>query len=175
MQMTPDQVKGIVMFLMPGVVNEQKTTRKLLAATLQEQLGFKLGEKGRTAKELMWHISVADVWFLNSIADLSFGMEEGPKAPGTVREIVDWYETEYAKGVARVSAMTPDQLATPINFYNMYNMPAGIYLNFLVNHQLHHRGQLSTYLRAMNAHVPSIYGGSADEPFEMPATEAASA
>jgi uncharacterized damage-inducible protein DinB len=30
---------------------------------------------------------------------------------------------------------------------------------------IHHRGQLSTYVRALNAHVPSIYGGSADEPF----------
>jgi uncharacterized damage-inducible protein DinB len=36
----------------------------------------------------------------------------------------------------------------------------------LNNHCIHHRGQLSTYIRAMNAHVPSIYGGSADEPFQ---------
>ena len=45
------------------------------------------------------------------------------------------------------------------------NFPAVVYLQFLNNHMIHHRGQLSTYLRAMNAHVPSIYGGSADEPF----------
>jgi uncharacterized damage-inducible protein DinB len=50
------------------------------------------------------------------------------------------------------------------------NMPNVMYLGFMTNHSVHHRGQLSTYLRAMNAHVPSIYGGSADEPFEMPAT-----
>ena len=38
-----------------------------------------------------------------------------------------------------------------------------------ISHTIHHRGQLSTYLRPMGAKVPSIYGGSADEPFEMPA------
>ncbi len=102
-----------------------------------ERLDYKLGEKGRTTKELMWQIGASDVWFLNSIADLNFAMGEGPEAPGTVKEIVDWYETEYVRGVARVSAMTADRVATALNFYNVYNLPAGIYLNFLVNHQVH--------------------------------------
>jgi uncharacterized damage-inducible protein DinB len=38
------------------------------------------------------------------------------------------------------------------------------------NHSIHHRGQLATYLRPMGAKVPRIYGGSADEPMELPAT-----
>ena len=41
------------------------------------------------------------------------------------------------------------------------------YLNLMMNHMIHHRGQLSAYLRPMGAKVPSIYGGSADEPFQM--------
>jgi uncharacterized damage-inducible protein DinB len=45
-----------------------------------------------------------------------------------------------------------------------------LYLDVWMHHTIHHRGQLSTYLRAMNARVPDIYGGSADEQFEMPAT-----
>jgi uncharacterized damage-inducible protein DinB len=48
------------------------------------------------------------------------------------------------------------------------------YLGFLNNHMIHHRGQLSTYLRPMGAKVPSIYGGSYDEPF-MPAEAQSSA
>jgi uncharacterized damage-inducible protein DinB len=42
--------------------------------------------------------------------------------------------------------------------------------DFWIKHTVHHRGQLSMQLRAMNAHVPDIYAGSADEPFQMPAT-----
>ena len=60
--------------------------------------------------------------------------------------------------------MTPQQLATPVNFLGLFNFPAYVYLGLVNNHSIHHRGQLSTYLRPMGSKVPSIYGGSADEP-----------
>jgi uncharacterized damage-inducible protein DinB len=44
------------------------------------------------------------------------------------------------------------------------------FLGLVSNHSIHHRGQLSSYLRPMGSKVPKIYGGSADEPFEMPAS-----
>ena len=47
-----------------------------------------------------------------------------------------------------------------------FNFPAVIYLSFLIRHQVHHRGQLSVYLRPMGAKVPAIYGGSFDEPWQ---------
>ena len=61
--------------------------------------------------------------------------------------------------------MSGEQLAKQVSFFGVYNLPCVMYLNFWNVHSVHHRGQLSTYLRAMNARVPSIYGGSADEPF----------
>ena len=67
--------------------------------------------------------------------------------------------------MAKLKAMSGEQLAKSMPFFGIMNYPAVVYLQFLNNHMIHHRGQLSTYLRAMNAHVPSIYGGSADEPF----------
>jgi uncharacterized damage-inducible protein DinB len=42
--------------------------------------------------------------------------------------------------------------------------PAATYLGLLIKHSVHHRGQLSAYLRPMGGKVPAIYGGSADEP-----------
>jgi len=53
-----------------------------------------------------------------------------------------------------------------IPFFGVMEMPAVAYLNFMNLHTAHHRGQLSTYLRPMGSKVPSIYGGSADEPFK---------
>jgi uncharacterized damage-inducible protein DinB len=93
-----------------------------------------------------------------------------PAAPDSSQEIASRYESGLTAALAKVKALNGAQLAKPINFMNVFEMPAVIYLQFLNNHCIHHRGQLSTYLRAMNAHVPSIYGGSADEPFQMPAT-----
>jgi uncharacterized damage-inducible protein DinB len=54
---------------------------------------------------------------------------------------------------------------TPIQFFT-FNLPAAFYLAFLNNHSIHHRGELATYLRPMGSKVPSIYGGSFDEPLQ---------
>jgi uncharacterized damage-inducible protein DinB len=85
--------------------------------------------------------------------------------------VVAWYDANMKRGAARVAAMTPEQLMTPINFFNVFNLPAVLYLGFLTNHSIHHRGELATYLRPMGSKVPSIYGGSYDEPFQPPASE----
>ena len=58
--------------------------------------------------------------------------------------------------------MTPDQLMKSIDFRGMFQYPAVAYLEFAIRHTIHHRGQLSMYLRPMGAKVPSIYGESHD-------------
>src|SRR5579862_3756763 len=165
MDLSNEQAQGLAMFLVPNIDNEVSTTKKILAAVPQAQLGFTLGDKGRSAKELAWHIVQCDIWFAESIAAGEFTELKEGSAPGTTEEIVARYESGMADGMAKVKAMNGAQLAKTMNFYNIMNFPAVVYLQFLNNHMIHHRGQLSTYLRAMNAHVPSIYGGSADEPF----------
>ena len=155
------------MFLIPGVEREIPTTKKVLAAVPNDKLSFVLGEKGRTAKELMWHTIESDIWFAEGIAAGEFAQSESKNpAPATVQEMTAKYESGMGAGMAKVKAMTGEQLAKPISFFGIMELPAVMYLQFLSNHSIHHRGQLSTYLRAMNAHVPSIYGGSADEPFQ---------
>ena len=94
---------------------------------------------------------------------------DGP-APATVAEILAHYDEhvprlgrKYCDGFRRATG-------PPVSFFNVFNFPLVLYMDFWIKHTVHHRGQLSMHLRAMNAHVPDIYGGSADEPFEMPAT-----
>ncbi len=106
---------------------------------------------------------------MEGIADLNFTMANPDPKPETSAEVVAWYDANMKRGAARVAAMTPEQLLTPINFYNVFNLPAVLYLGFLNNHSIHHRGELATYLRPMGSKVPSIYGGSYDEPFQPPA------
>ena len=59
----------------------------------------------------------------------------------------------------------PANLAGVVDFFGM-KMPNAQFLVWQVAHNAHHRGQLSTYLRPMGAKVPSIYGGSFDEPWQ---------
>ena len=170
MNISPEQAQGLAMVLIQGIEREIPTTKKILAAVPQDKLGFTLGDKGRTAQDLMWHIVGSDLMFAEGVAAGEFVRPQMPAAPDSSQEIASRYESGLTAALAKVKALNGAQLAKPINFMNVFEMPAVIYLQFLNNHCIHHRGQLSTYLRAMNAHVPSIYGGSADEPFQMPAT-----
>jgi uncharacterized damage-inducible protein DinB len=65
-----------------------------------------------------------------------------------------------------VKAMTPEQLSTPVDFAGVFTLPVYMYLEFAKSHSIHHRGALAVYLRPMGAKVPSIYGGSYDEPWQ---------
>ena len=170
MNFTAEQAQGLAMVLIGSIENEIPTTKKILAAVPQDKLGFTLGDKGRTAKDLMWHMVQADLMFAEGVAAGAFARPEAKEAPKTSQEIAAQYESGLTAALAKVKALSGAQLAKLLNFMNVFEMPAVIYLQFLNNHCIHHRGQLSTYLRAMNAHVPSIYGGSADEPFQIPAT-----
>jgi uncharacterized damage-inducible protein DinB len=82
--------------------------------------------------------------------------------------VVTWYDENMKRGIARIAQMTAEQLMTPVEFFGVFNLPAAFYLGFLNNHSIHHRGELTTYLRPMGSKVPSIYGGSYDEPFVPP-------
>jgi uncharacterized damage-inducible protein DinB len=166
-----EQAKGLSTIFLETLRNEIGTTRRVLAAVPESQLDFKLGEKGRTARELMWHLARSEEWFAGCIAAGDFNADgsEG-QAPGKAADIVAHYDQHLPPVVEKLQALPGEQLAKSANFFNVLNLPLVLYLDVWIRHTVHHRGQLSAYLRAMNARVPDIYGGSADEPFEMPAT-----
>jgi uncharacterized damage-inducible protein DinB len=169
--MNPAEAKGMAMMMLQGLEREYETTKKVVAALPETQLDFKLGDKGRTARELTWHLIASEAWFADSIAAGDFNQPERPCPDHvTVAEMSAWYEKEMPGKMAKIKAMSGEDLAKIVSFFGVMQLPNATYLGFWGNHSIHHRGQLSTYLRAMNAHVPSIYGGSADEPFVMPAS-----
>src|SRR5690348_15269693 len=163
---TPEIAKAVLEMNLASLEFEQPATKAVFEAITDPN--FKLDDKARSAIENAWHIVCSDIGFLEAIANLKFDFSpEGPP-PATVAEVINHYQTELPKAIARLRAMTPQQLLTPINFANIFNFPAFMYTSFAVNHHIHHRGQLAASLRPMGSKCPSIYGGSADVPFEMP-------
>jgi uncharacterized damage-inducible protein DinB len=169
--LTPEFALGYCAMTLDGILREAEITKKVIAAVPDAASSYKHDPNGRTAKELAWHLANTDVQFLDGIADLKFNMASPERKPQPSAEVVAWYDANMKRGAARVAAMTPEQLMTPINFYNVFNLPAVLYLGFLNNHSIHHRGELATYLRPMGSKVPSIYGGSYDEPFQPPVSD----
>jgi uncharacterized damage-inducible protein DinB len=166
--LSPEFALAYRAMMLDGIVREAECTKKVIAAVPDAQSHYKPDPHARTAKELAWHLANTDVQFLDGIADLNFAMNTPEQKPQTSAEVVAWYDQNLQRGVARVAAMTAEQLVTPVNFAGVFNLPAVLYLGFLNNHSIHHRGELATYLRPMGSKVPSIYGGSYDEPFQMP-------
>jgi uncharacterized damage-inducible protein DinB len=169
--MSPEFVLGLRAMMLDGITREAEITKKVIAAVPDAASSYKPDPNARTAKELAWHIANTDIQFLDGIADLNFSMENPEHKPDTSAEVVAWYDENIKRGVARVQAMSLEQLMTPVSFFSVFNYPAVFYLGFLNNHSIHHRGELATYLRPMGSKCPSIYGGSYDEPFMPPVAE----
>jgi uncharacterized damage-inducible protein DinB len=169
--LTPEFVLGYRAMMLDGIAREAEITKKVIGAVPDAKAEHRPDPHARTAKELMWHLANSDVQFLDGIADMKFNMETPEHKPQTAAEVVAWYDKNMQRGVARVAAMSAEQLLTPVEFFGVFNLPAVLYLGFLNNHSIHHRGELATYLRPMGSKVPSIYGGSFDEPFQPPVSE----
>jgi uncharacterized damage-inducible protein DinB len=164
--LSPEFAAGMRESMLQGLARELETTKKVLAAIPDAERDYRPDPKARTAWELAWHLASCDVQMTDEVADHKFQMEPRFKEePKNVAELIDWYDNNFRRAMNRVQAMTPEQLCTPVDFMGAFNMPAVFYLSFVNNHSIHHRGQLAVYLRPMGSKVPSIYGGSADEPW----------
>jgi uncharacterized damage-inducible protein DinB len=171
--LSPEFALGYRAMMVDGIAREAEITKKVIAAVPDAASSYKPDPCARTAKELAWHIANTDVQFLTGIADLKFSMQNPENKPQTSAEVVAWYDQNMQLGLARVAGMTAEQLMTPVSFAGVFNLPAVLYLGFVNNHMIHHRGELATYLRPMGSKVPSIYGGSYDEPMRPPVAESA--
>ena len=163
---TPEFALGLRQFMLDSVTREVAITKKVLSAIPDSKSEYRPDPKSRTAWELAWHLANTDVQFMTGVADLKFLMNSPEEAdkPKNIADLVGWYDRNMKQGAARVGALSKEQLLTPVEFFGVFNFPAVVYLTFLNNHSIHHRGELATYLRPMGSKVPSIYGGSYDEP-----------
>ena len=146
---------------------ERKAFVNVLRAVPPAKLDYRPHPRSRTAAELAWLIAHADSALIPLIEKGSVEWKEEP-APAKVEEIVAMYERT-AKAVddliARTSDTTWEQkgkffFGTPEPWEDtVQNFVWGFF-----HDAIHHRGQLTTYLRPMGSKVPSIYGPSGDDP-----------
>jgi uncharacterized damage-inducible protein DinB len=163
------QAKFLVDTLAGSLEHEFKTTLKVLAAVRDDNRNYKPDEKSRSAWELATHIATSDVWFLDSIIQGKFAFD--PEAAknaaaqfSSVSDVVAFYEKTFPAKLAQLRGLSASELTRDVDFFGVMKQPAAAFLPLANNHSIHHRGQLAAYLRPMGSKVPSIYGGSADEP-----------
>jgi uncharacterized damage-inducible protein DinB len=164
--MTADQA----MFLLQNVYlgplkTESRTTKKILEAVPADKADYRPDPISKSAIELARHIAAADNRFVETVINGVFDLNPQmiPENVKTPVEIASWYEERYAKNFEALTKVTGEQLVKLVDFRGMMQRPAVTFLMMGLHHTIHHRGQLSSYLRCMGARVPSIYGESYDD------------
>ena len=163
--MTSDQALVILNSVgLPSLNAEHPVTERVIAAIPADKVDYRPDEIVKSAIDLAWHIVTAENRFLDAVAAGAFDLTPLPR-PDSVRsgdDVNRWYAERFTTNVQRLKSLSGDQLTRIIDFRGVFQFPAIIYVNLALNHSIHHRGQLSMYLRPMGAKVPSIYGESYD-------------
>jgi uncharacterized damage-inducible protein DinB len=164
-------MKNIIDPILAELAHEMATTRRLLERAPDAKLGWKPHEKSMTLGRLATHVAEIPGW-VGSIVDtpgFDVGGDYTPQVAASTAEVLAMFD----KNVTQVTqALKPLGDETLMETWRLtkqgqliMEMPrVGVVRTLLLNHLIHHRGQLSVYLRLLNVPLPSIYGPSADTP-----------
>jgi uncharacterized damage-inducible protein DinB len=145
---------------------EATATRKVISRIPQDTSDYRPEPKSRNAREIAWLIVHEESLLADGLTSGTLAWKDAP-TPATVKEILDTYDRHHGDVTARLTALDEASWAKEIPFLwdgqevmrdTGYDTAWGFLFDII-----HHRGQLSTYLRPMGSKVPAIYGPSADE------------
>ena len=161
--MQPEQAIFLQQMALPSLKNEHGTTRRVIEAIPLDK-DYRPDPNAKSGLELAWHISAAQHRFLSGVVVGAFDFSpiHRPESVRSSADIAAWFGHSFEGNFEKVAALSGEQLAKIIDFRGLFQFPAVMYLQFHLNHEIHHRGQLSTYLRPMGGKVPAIYGESYD-------------
>ena len=151
---------------------EHATTLRVLRAYPSDKLDLRPHARCKTARELMMTF-VSEASLMEKALTTGFDWSAPPTGrtapPETLDGIIAALDTAHAKTAKLVREMPDEKLKGTIKFpvapKTMGDWKVGDFIWMMLHDQIHHRGQLSIYLRIADAKVPSIYGPSADEPW----------
>jgi uncharacterized damage-inducible protein DinB len=141
--------------------NESKTTIKVLGR-IPEGSTYRPDPKSRTAHEIAWQIVCEEKMIIEAL-ETGKAAWEPPPMPATMKEVADAYEKQSAAITQRWKALPAARWDGTLDFFGTQRPASPMAWSFLFD-IVHHRGQITTYLRPMGSTVPQIYGPSGDEP-----------
>jgi uncharacterized damage-inducible protein DinB len=146
---------------------EQPAFRRVLDALPSSQWDFKPHERSPSAAGIAWTLTSEAVGCCDLARQGYVDWQPSP-APAAADEIRALHERSYVELTRLVGSLSEEAWARSGQFRvggkTMIDLPLGELLWFFFFDAIHHRGQLSTYIRPMGGKVPAIYGPSGDDP-----------
>jgi uncharacterized damage-inducible protein DinB len=160
----------LVDHLLPEFDHEMATTRKLLERVPEDRLSWKPHAKSFSLGQLAQHVANIPYWGQMTLEQPEFDLAANPAQAelGSRAAIVQLFEDKSRATRKALLGKTDGELLAPWSLkqgdHVVFTMPkATVWRTFVMNHLVHHRGQLSVYLRQQDVPLPSMYGPTADD------------
>jgi len=165
---------SIAQLLLPEFDQEMANTRKTLERVPDDKWGWKPHEKSSPLGGLAGHIATMNDWTIQTIKtdQLDFAPVHGPRyeQPKTSdrKELLEVFDRLTREARATLESVSDEDMRKPwtllMGGHALFTLPRyAVLRGFCLNHTIHHRAQLTMYLRTLNIPVPALYGPSADE------------
>ncbi|MFN0110307.1 MAG: DinB family protein [Blastocatellia bacterium] len=135
-----------------------KQTTKIMAAAPNDKYDWKPADSAMTMGELMNHLWIAEAGLIAAAKTGVFPTEAPPQIKDTA-ELIAAFDKTHEEAIATAMSLTEAELAeTVAPFGPDKAMPRSVLLNLTLEHEIHHRGQLYTYLRIAGCECPPLFG-----------------
>lgn len=160
--------------LLPEFDMEMAGTKKYLERVPDDKFNYKPHPKSMTVRQLTTHLALFPIWMVETLANPSFdyapvgGEPFKPPVIESRQDLLEIFDRDVAKARAGLAAATDAQLMENWSLMGggktIFTMPrVAVLRGMVMNHMIHHRGQLGVYLRLMDIPLPALYGPTADE------------
>ncbi len=161
--------------LLPEFDNEMATTQRVLERVPEDKLGWKPHAKSGTMAWLSGHVASLPYWATIAMQtqEIDVAPNDGSEqkrspTPGTNKELLAIFEKNRTAAREAIANASDEELMKPWSLLKggqtIFTIPKiAVVRGFVMNHMIHHRGQLTVYLRLTDTPVPPVYGPTADE------------
>lgn len=141
--------------------HETKTTSTVLSR-IPEGSDYRPDPKSRTAQEIAWQIVCEEQMIIDALESGKAAWTP-PPMPASMTDVLAAYDRQAAELPGRLERLPAERWNGTLEFFGRERPASPMAWSFLFD-LVHHRGQITTYLRPMGSTVPQVYGPSGDEP-----------
>jgi uncharacterized damage-inducible protein DinB len=156
--------------LLPELDQEMSNTRRALERVPMDKADWKPHQKSMALGRLAIHLAELPGWASTTVTtdELDFSTGYNPATVANTEELLALFDKNVSAARAALAGAGDEIWHKPWTLRNgdhvIFTLPKiAVHRSFVMNHVIHHRGQLTVYLRLNDVPVPSIYGPSADE------------